>query len=752
MNRAAICQSLIARDFSLILLERREKKPQGPWKQAQTRRSSWSDLEAQLAASPDANRGVVTGAISQVVVLDLDSESAVEEAKRLGLPVTLTVKTGKGVHAYFRHPGFPISNRTAFRPGMDIRGDGGYVVAPGSTHPSGAVYTIIAGDSAPLAAMPDWLRADLGIGGPIDDGDAEAVLQDELARVADAPAGTRNDQLNRSAFALGQLAAALDQARVWSLLQAAALKAGLTRDEARRTIRSGWEAGLANPRTDARRTRSYEELLEAAKGVDEADATAIGEIAAEAAHLDPVPREKVLKALKARSGIGIGSLRQQARNATRDEGLDHLQIARVVIEKTGKENLLCTTSGAWGWDDGGVWKLLDDRVLKQSIQGAAEARRIDVTAGLVNGVLDVMKSEVFVSSHLFNQGSPEAVNCLNGEVELVAKGWQLVPHRREHFRTTQIPVAYDPDAKAPAFLAFLDQIFRDDPDKPDKIRSLLELTGYTLMSHALCEKFVFQIGAGANGKSVFLFVLENLCGPENVSGVQPSQFDRAFQRAHLDQKLANIVTELKQGEIIADAELKAITSGERSTVERKHCPPFDMRPFATVWFGTNHMPRTRDFSEALFRRAVIITFNRIFLKEEQDRDLGAKLLVELPGILNLALEAYGMALLIGFTDPPSSEAAKGNWRLEADQVAQFVEDRCLRADTAETSTSVVFEEYNRWAGDEGISRTMGKKGLRERLTRLGFGERRDAANRYVVGLKLDGQNWGSGAATPEDFQ
>jgi putative DNA primase/helicase len=100
------------------------------------------------------------------------------------------------------------------------------------------------------------------------------------------------------------------------------------------------------------------------------------------------------------------------------------------------------------------------------------------------------------------------------------------------------------------------------------------------MAHARHEKFVILLGAGANGKSVLLRVLSALCGDENIAAVQPSKFDNAFDRAHLDQKLANIISELKQGEVLADAELKAITSGEPSSVSHKFGHPFVMRPFA----------------------------------------------------------------------------------------------------------------------------------------------------------------------------
>ena len=250
------------------------------------------------------------------------------------------------------------------------------------------------------------------------------------------------------------------------------------------------------------------------------------------------------------------------------------------------------------------------------------------------------------------------------------------------------------------------------------------------------------IGPGANGKSVLLAVLEGLLGSENVAGVQPANFDRSFQRAHLHQKLANIVTELKQGEVIADAELKAITSGEPATVEHKFKDPFVMRPFATCWFGTNHMPHTRDFSEALFRRATILQFNRTFAKEEQDPQLKDKLQAELPGILNMCLDAYARAVSDGFTEPQSSNEAKKEWRLEADQVALFVDEACRREPGARTPVGDLFMAYQSWAAENGISKTMSQKGLRDRLTRLGFGAERDRSARYVTGLRVERPAWG----------
>src|SRR5690606_33022260 len=139
--------------------------------------------------------------------------------------------------------------------------------------------------------------------------------------------------------------------------------------------------------------------------------------------------------------------------------------------------------------------------------------------------------------------------------------------------------------------------------------------GYSLMAHCNHEKFVILVGSGANGKSVLLVVIEALCGAVNVAGVQPSEFGNRFQRGYLRDKLANIVTEIKQGEVIDDAALKGIVSGEPATVEAKFKDPFTIRPFATCWFGTNHMPHTRDFSDALFRRALVVQFSEAFKPE-----------------------------------------------------------------------------------------------------------------------------------------
>ena len=253
--------------FSVFPLRPKDKKPLGAWERFQHERAL-GDLIAHWARDGRGlNAAVATGAVSGVIVLDTDSEEAEAEVERRGVPPTPTVRTAKGRHRYFRHPGFPVRNFAGRLPGCDLRGDGGYVVAAGSTHPSGAVYAWEDGrtpDDVPFAPVPAWLldliresaAPSVGVHAPAPPRDearsayAEKALDGELAALRRAQPGGRNNALNRAAFNLGQLvgADALGQGEVERHLLATALAIGLNEKEARATIASGVEDGKANPR------------------------------------------------------------------------------------------------------------------------------------------------------------------------------------------------------------------------------------------------------------------------------------------------------------------------------------------------------------------------------------------------------------------------------------------------------------------------------------------------------------------------
>jgi len=152
--------------WSVIPAQPRGKQPLVRWKTFQARRAAGDEIAEWFQLWPAANVAVVTGAISEIVVLDLDPKhgamASVEQLERQHgrLPKTVSaVSGGGGWHLYFAHPGSVVRNRVGLAPGVDLRGDGGLIVAPPSIHPSGAPYRWQnPPGSCALAPLPDWLR------------------------------------------------------------------------------------------------------------------------------------------------------------------------------------------------------------------------------------------------------------------------------------------------------------------------------------------------------------------------------------------------------------------------------------------------------------------------------------------------------------------------------------------------------------------------------------------------------------------
>jgi putative DNA primase/helicase len=426
---------------------------------------------------------------------------------------------------------------------------------------------------------------------------------------------------------------------------------------------------------------------------------------------------------------------KQSTGSGEGEASPQFQAALRALDEIGAGNVVHAKGSFWRWRESGVWQRVEDMWVKQVIQrGERENKRL--SGQLVGSIMSLIQNEVYRPDHDFDR-DPTTINVLNGELRWTCGAWELAPHKREDFRTTQIPVNYTPGATAPRFAQFLDEVFRDDPDRKDKENIVLEAMGYSLLSSCEFEKFILLIGNGANGKSVLMETLKALVGTNNTTAVQPSQFENKFQRAHLHGKLVNLVTEIAEGAQIADAQLKSIVSGETTTAEHKLKAPFEFNPICTCWFGTNHLPHTRDFSDALFRRAMVLTFNRTFTEAEQDKALKMKLREELPGIMNLALEAFSGVLIRGhFSTASSCENAKREWRIESDQIAQFVGDRCEKGTTFKETTDILYQHYKAWAEDAGIRRCVNKNNFTTRMEKLGAERHRTGRARYLVGFKL----------------
>lgn len=414
---------------------------------------------------------------------------------------------------------------------------------------------------------------------------------------------------------------------------------------------------------------------------------------------------------------------------------DHLSFAREAIGSYGEGGLIFAQGEFWAWQASGVWGIPDEQEVRKAAIGAIEGCEA-VTDPITRSVVNLMRSEAYRSGTLFNAPADRRINCLNGTLEYSDGEWCLREHRRSDYLTSQVPVAFDPTATCPRFDRFLAEVFEGDEDAGDKAQAVLEMMGYSLLQSCAYEKFAILIGGGSNGKSVLLKVLGQLAGESQVAAVEPSTLADRFKRGHLRGKLLNIVPELPVGSVLADASMKSFTSGDVVNGEHKGLPPFDYRPFATFWLGTNNMPHTKDLSDGMFRRALILSFNRKFTDASKDVGLIHQLLSELPGILAAGCRALGKVFERGYiTTPPSSAAALKRWRMDADQVAMFLEDKCVvDAGAGPISHEELFGAFNAWAQAEAIRHSVTAKSFTSRLHKL-LGVAEDFDNRMTVGGK-----------------
>lgn len=237
--------------WSIVPVEKQGKTPLVKWATYQLRRATMPELAEWEAQWPDANLGVVTGAISNLIAVDIDPrhggdvgfDSLISDDRRL--PHTVESQTGGGGrHILFQHPGVPIHNKAgdkSIAPGVDIRGDGGYIVIPPSIHPSGKAYDWELSsrpNKVRIAPLPDWLLRKLTESTrPQPTTDPQGT---NWARVVmhGAEEGSRNDTATRLAGRLFRRGLAASEVGAWMTLWNRSLRDSLPDDELLRTLES----------------------------------------------------------------------------------------------------------------------------------------------------------------------------------------------------------------------------------------------------------------------------------------------------------------------------------------------------------------------------------------------------------------------------------------------------------------------------------------------------------------------------------
>ena len=182
--------------------------------------------------------------------------------------------------------------------------------------------------------------------------------------------------------------------------------------------------------------------------------------------------------------------------------------------------------------DNGVYRSGGERILEKLAQDKlGDATR----TGRIKETLDYIKRDTYSD---LPRPQSTFINVNNGRLN-----WRtgiLEPHNPNIFEIVQLAVTYDARATCPVFDKYLETTL-----EPDVIPLVEEIMGYCLIPNTKYEKEVMCTGAGRNGKSIFLFIIQTLLGHENISNVALQELEEnKFRAAELLGKLANVFADL----------------------------------------------------------------------------------------------------------------------------------------------------------------------------------------------------------------
>lgn len=310
----------------------------------------------------------------------------------------------------------------------------------------------------------------------------------------------------------------------------------------------------------------------------------------------------------------------------------------------------------------------------------------------------------------------------------------------DHRLTHALPFAWDPKAGAPTFEGVIARAFRGCADADERRELLLGFAGTCLVGRATTyQKALLLVGEGANGKSTLMDAVAALFPSGARCSIPPQLLGDPYHRAELAGALINVVSEVPETDIVAAEAFRAFVTGDEIPARRIREAPFSYRPRAGHLWAANNMPGARDFSDAFWRRWLVVHFPNAIPEAERDPKIVDRIRGELPGVARLVLEAAArVEARGGYLEPASSRRSLDAWRRDADQVAAFAEDRLEAASDADEAVpaSRLYDAYRVWATRNG-HRPLSNRRFGERLVRLGFrrAQRTASGRRWLARLR-----------------
>jgi len=333
---------------------------------------------------------------------------------------------------------------------------------------------------------------------------------------------------------------------------------------------------------------------------------------------------------------------------------------------------------------------------------------------------------------------PMLLNCRNGVVDLSTG--KLISHddSKLNYLTRMAGTKYEPDAKCPLWLKFLDRIFDRDAGMIEYVQKII---GYSLTGQ-VSEKALFLFhGDGNNGKTTLLETIRAILGDyaglvEIESLMKSNTDDTSLQTAaRLYRKRFVTASEVEEGHRFNESRVKKLTGMGRLTGRLLYSNPFEFDPEFKLFIDANHRPGIKGTDEAIWIRMRLIPFRVKIPDAEIDKNLMHKLRQELPGILTWAVRGCLKWQKDGLEAPTPVASATAAYRADMDVVRLFLTDCCERDADGHVGATELYGAFTNWCartGQEPVSQTA----FGTTLGREGFERHRVSAGNIWRGIRL----------------
>lgn len=295
----------------------------------------------------------------------------------------------------------------------------------------------------------------------------------------------------------------------------------------------------------------------------------------------------------------------------------------------------------------------------------------------------------------------EIISCKNGLLHLPTG--DMYAHTPNFFANSALEYDYDPDAPAPdEWLNFLTSIW---PNDIDARATLQEIFGYLLGTDTDQQKIPMIVGPKRSGKGTMARILTALVGHDAVVSPTLASLETNFGIAPLIGKSIALIADARLSgradqQRIAER-LLSISGEDMQTVDRKHVAAWSGRLSSRFFIMTNELPRIADSSGALASRFLVLTMTKSFFGKE-DHGLTNRLLTELPGILNWAIDGWRNLRARGyFLQPASSAAAYRELEDLSSPIGAFIRDKCIIGQGKSVGVDGLYAAWEDWCKDQG---------------------------------------------------